>query len=111
MPNTKTTILIPNEVIELVYSESKYDFIRYTHDDFICGELNKKIILYKSFDLSCPSCNIFNLELTHKDISYTTFYISISPPVKYSGEIEYEIKFNEEHKNFEIHMNDNYYCC
>ena len=85
----KITIIIPEQIIELVFSEKNGDFIRYS-----TKELDGKLILYRTFDIHNSMNNDFELELTHEDFNWDVFDIYVNLPEKYVSEIQYEIKWS-----------------
>jgi len=96
----KIKIIVPDEVIELVYCEKNGDYIKFFNNDL--EKLNRKIIIYKTFDIHCLQHNIFELQLTHTDFDWKTFNIEITPPNDYIHKIQYTLEYNKEFKDFEF---------
>lgn len=98
----KIKIIVPDEVIELVYCEKNGDYIKFNNNDL--EKLKRKIIIYKTFDIHYKAYNIFNLELTHNDFNWKTFDYEIIPPDhQYIHKIEYTFEYNKELKDFKYY--------
>lgn len=100
----KIKIIVPDEVVEVVYSEKEEDFIRFNLDEL--NRLKRKIIIYKTIDLDCKENNFFNLYLSHKDYDWKTFHYPFYTSFKYYiSKMEYEITFNKLDEDFEFTIN------
>jgi hypothetical protein len=95
----KIKIILPDEVIELVYNKND-DYIKYNSEDL--NKFNRNIILYITFDIYCPNNNNFELYLYHKEYEWKDFSILISPPSYYISKIEYKVMFNKLSESFYI---------
>lgn len=95
----KIKIIVPDEVIELVYNKNE-DYIKYDLNDL--NNCNSNIVLYKTFDIYCPNNNNFELCLYHTDYEWKNFSILISPPSYYIPKIEYKVMFDKLSESFYI---------
>ena len=109
----KIKIIVPDEVVEIVYSEIVYNengeeeeknFIIFNLYEL--DRLKRKIIIYKTFDLDCKENNFFNLYLTHKYYDWKTFHYPFYTSFEYYiSKMEYEITFNKLDEDFEFTIN------
>ena len=101
----KIKIIVPDEVVEVVYSDSEEeDYIKFNLDEL--NRLRRKIIIYKTFDLNCKENNFFNLCLTHKDYDWKTFHYPFYTSFGYYiSKMEYEITFNKLDEDFKFTIN------
>lgn len=100
----KIKIIVPNEVNEVVYNENE-DHIRFNLDEL--NRLDRKITIYRTFDLNCKDNNWFDLYLNHKDYDWKSFHYPFHTSFEYYiSKIEYEITFNKLDEDFEFTIND-----
>jgi hypothetical protein len=99
----KIKIIVPDEVNEIVYNENK-DYIRFNSDEI--NRLNRKIIIYRTFDFYCQDNNMFDLYLNHIDYDWKSFHYHFNKSFEYYiSKMEYEITFNKIDQDFEFIIN------
>jgi len=100
----KIKIIVPDEVVEVDFTENEKDFIKFNLYEL--NRLKRKIIIYRTFDLWVEENNYFNLSLTHKDYDWKSFdYIFDTSFEYYISKMEYEITFNKLDEDFEFTIN------
>lgn len=93
----KLKIIVPDEVNELVCRTNQYR-IKFDSDEI--NRLNRKLIIYRTFDFNCKHVNSFELYLNH------TFHYSFNIPFEYYvAKLECEITFNESDDDFKFTIN------